>query len=138
MRPVVRKRRSLFLLAAIGLLCTASAGKTAPATQLIFPPYQIKLQTENQKPIALNEHTVLIVELQKLDAAVQDVESFKFDAHMPEHKHGMVTKAKISKLAPLKYKVEGVRLHMPGKWVFDFDVSYAGGESRISSSYNLN
>lgn len=52
--------------------------------------------------------------------------SFKldsFDARMPEHNHGMVTKPVVKKHADGQYTVDGVKLHMPGKWVLDFVVS---------------
>jgi hypothetical protein len=138
MKLVIRLRFLILLITPVAILNIANSTKTSPATQLSFPPYQIRLQTETAKPVALNEHMTLIIELEKLDPNAKDVESLNFDARMPEHKHGMVTKAKVTKLAPLKFKVEGVRLHMPGKWVFDFEILYAGGETKISSSHVLN
>ncbi|MEY4632009.1 MAG: hypothetical protein RIQ81_2129 [Pseudomonadota bacterium] len=52
--------------------------------------------------------------------------SFKlesFDARMPEHNHGMVTKPVVKSDSAGQFSVDGVKLHMPGKWVLDFVVS---------------
>lgn len=55
-------------------------------------------------------------------AAPAEFELNGFDARMPEHNHGMVTKATIQKKST-GYDVGGVKLHMPGKWVLEFMVS---------------
>ena len=42
----------------------------------------------------------------------------KIDARMPEHNHGMNVKPKIIELkAEQAYRVDGMKLHMPGDWV---------------------
>lgn len=46
-----------------------------------------------------------------------------FDARMPEHNHGMVTKPVIKNVSGSEFTVDGVKLHMPGKWVLEFVVS---------------
>ncbi|NDE14401.1 hypothetical protein EBZ80_05660 [bacterium] len=51
------------------------------------------------------------------------VELTGFDARMPEHNHGMVTKPVIKKISASEYAVDGVKLHMSGKWVLEFKVS---------------
>lgn len=63
------------------------------------------------------------------NAGISDYALEKFNARMPAHNHGMVTKPKISlkeesKVGGAKvYRVDGVMLHMPGDWVLEFDVT---------------
>ena len=66
---------------------------------------------------------------------LKDVTIVSFDAQMPDHKHGMVvTPSKPKKLdsansKKASYLVEGVKLHMPGKWVLQIKLSSKEGES---------
>lgn len=41
----------------------------------------------------------------------------KLDATMPEHGHGMMTEPKVTALGSGKWRVDGMKLHMQGKWV---------------------
>jgi len=48
-----------------------------------------------------------------------------FDASMPQHRHGMYVKASAAKLfssnkSSKTYKIDGVKLHMPGQWELKF------------------
>lgn len=49
-----------------------------------------------------------------------DVRELDFYAVMPEHKHGMVTKAKIKKISANRFKIDGIKFHMPGFWELHF------------------
>lgn len=53
------------------------------------------------------------------------------DARMPDHGHGMTTKP-ITTLADGRSRTEGMKLHMPGHWTFDFKVTGPAGEDRVS------
>src|SRR5580704_8965240 len=37
-----------------------------------------------------------------------------FEARMPEHDHGMVTRAQVTETAPGEFRIDGVKLHMAG------------------------
>lgn len=55
------------------------------------------------------------------------------DAEMPEHKHGMNVKPSDPLLVPGqqdRYQVHGVKLHMPGLWIFRLQVKNSQGELR--------
>ncbi len=43
-----------------------------------------------------------------------------FDAGMPGHGHGMNYLPQVEMLAPGRFRVAGVLLHMPGQWEFRF------------------
>ncbi len=51
-----------------------------------------------------------------------DTERLRFDAHMPEHRHGMNYRVRVTTLAPGRYRSEGWLFHMPGRWEFRFDI----------------
>ena len=48
------------------------------------------------------------------------------DADMPAHRHGMVRRPRVIPVEPGKFRVEGMRLHMPGRWQIYFDVRRRG------------
>jgi len=58
--------------------------------------------------------------------------TFKLDATMPEHKHGMMTQPRVTELGDGRYKVEGLKLHMPGRWVFQADLEGPAGKETVS------
>lgn len=39
-----------------------------------------------------------------------------FDLTMPEHGHGMIVNARISKVGTNSFRVDGLKMHMRGKW----------------------
>ena len=57
----------------------------------------------------------------------------KFDIRMPEpgHEHGMLNQAKISKTKNGDFKIEGLRLHMPGNW--QMQMSLLDKKGKVSS-----
>jgi len=44
------------------------------------------------------------------------------DARMPEHDHGMLQAPRVTELAPGEFLVEGMRFHMPGRWVIRLEL----------------
>ncbi len=44
------------------------------------------------------------------------------DAAMPEHRHGMNTQPRVHRAGPGHFDVDGMLLHMPGRWELYFDV----------------
>ena len=111
--------------------------ETASADELVFPHYNFNVTTADKNPVKLNAHTSLIVTLVPTSKDGPAIKSFAFDAKMPQHKHGMVTAPKVVKLSELQYRVDGVRLHMAGLWVFEFTVQHPTGETKVFSSFDL-
>ncbi len=72
--------------------------------------------------VVLNRTVTMTVKIHPLTDAAKTVKytDLKLDARMQAHKHGMVTKPKITETAPNEYKIEGVKLHMAGDWEFFF------------------
>lgn len=114
------------------------AASSAAEEKLVYPHYLITMETAEKKPLSLNLHTTLILSVDPQTKNAPPVSDLSFDARMPEHKHGMVTKPKISKMADGRFRVEGVRLHMAGKWVFHFVLQHPEGKTEISSPFFVN
>ena len=59
------------------------------------------------------------------------------DADMPEHRHGMNYRARVSAAADGRYVAEGLLLHMPGRWRLRFDVERGGRTERLATDIVL-
>lgn len=127
----------LFFLSLSGAIAGVRPAISSSSGTTVFPGYTIKVTPEAEPSIPLNKHVNLLVTLIPSLGTSSEVIDFKFDARMPQHKHGMVTTAKVSKIADLQYKIEGVRLHMPGLWLFEFILVHKSGETRISSPFEM-
>ena len=74
-------------------------------------------------PLPLNKLFAIQINIRDQDGHLTDIEVTKFDAQMPTHRHGMVTKPRITKKSTGTYLVEGVKLHMAGPWQFTVDLA---------------
>lgn len=63
------------------------------------------------------------------------VSTLRVDAQMPEHQHGTNYRASVRPQGPDRFVVEGLLLHMPGRWEFSFDVN--AGADRESLRTNV-
>ncbi len=58
------------------------------------------------------------------------------DGGMPEHNHGLPTSPEMTeKLGEGRYRIEGVKFSMSGRWELRFDISSAAGSD--SATFNL-
>ncbi len=103
------------------------------------PNFQISIKAAEKgaELFQLNRHTTWIVSLLPIEKQAGEVLDFTFDARMPQHNHGMVTKAKVIKISRLEYRVEGVRFHMPGNWLLQFLIKDKTGTTRIETPLNI-
>jgi len=53
---------------------------------------------------------------------IGDEAALNVDAAMPEHRHGMNTQPRVTRLGPGQFEVKGMLLHMSGRWEMYFDV----------------
>jgi hypothetical protein len=85
----------------------------AGATRLVFAPHE---------PIGVGRHFGLDVQVCGA-AGPAAAPLVKVDADMPAHRHGMNYRASVTPGArPGRYVVEGLMLHMPGRWRFSFEL----------------
>lgn len=55
----------------------------------------------------------------------------RVDARMPEHRHGMNYRPRVSTTPGGVYVAEGLLFHMPGRWQLVFDVKRTGGTAQL-------
>ena len=58
-------------------------------------------------------------------------------AWMPEHMHGMHRQPQTEEVAPGRYRVRGMLLHMEGAWQFFLDVIAGGKSDRVEFALAL-
>lgn len=57
---------------------------------------------------------------------------------MPDHDHGLPTAPRVtSEIAPGRYLLEGVRLHMPGRWEFSFVIDTGDQSETLQLEFEL-
>jgi hypothetical protein len=59
-------------------------------------------------------------------------ETVTVDARMPAHGHGMTYRPKAHPVAPGRWHVEGLLLHMSGSWTISFEVGSGAQAERIT------
>jgi hypothetical protein len=69
--------------------------------------------------------------------APAEVTAVRVDADMPEHRHGMNYRARVSARGDALYVAEGLLFHMPGRWRLLFDVERAGRTERLEAEIPL-
>jgi len=129
-RPTVRALACLALgaLALCGgaLGCELPPGTRVESGRLAISYWTIPAKITVGKPFALE-----LAACPKRGEVV--MERVKFDAHMPEHGHGMNYRTKVVTLGPGRFHSEGWLFHMPGRWEFVFDL----GTERLTHSVQV-
>jgi hypothetical protein len=119
------------------LLAGASApeaeaqGCDAPGTRLESDRYVVVYRTRPKK-LAVGEHFAIdaLVCAKGQSAAPSGL---RVDATMPEHRHGMNYRARVSAAGERRYVAEGLLFHMPGRWQLVFDVERETGTERLTT-----
>jgi hypothetical protein len=65
------------------------------------------------------------------------VVGLRVDAEMPEHRHGMNYRARVSAAGEGRYRAEGLLFHMPGRWQLIFDVDRGARTDRLTADVVL-
>jgi len=118
---------ALFALASV----TAAACELPPGVRVESERLAISYRTVPEK-IAVGQQFVLeLSACPKGGAAVS--ENIRLDAHMPEHRHGMNYRTKVTALGASRFRSEGWLFHMPGRWEFLFDI----GAERLTHSVRI-
>jgi hypothetical protein len=99
-------------------------------------PYDPECRVES--PVALGRMFCLKVVAKTTDAAwLKDFKLEKFDAVMPAHRHGMVTRARIDQVSAGEYLIKGVKLHMPGDWEFKLSLLHGKSTAQVAIPMKL-
>ena len=64
-------------------------------------------------------------------ATPSDAALARLDATMPEHRHGMNYRPRITALGEGRFRAEGMMFHMSGRWQLEFEVQSAKGSLRL-------
>lgn len=90
-------------------------------------------------PLPLNRDFRLEVRLNPVEGAEPPSQPLELraDAEMPEHQHGMLQTPISRALGERRFEVEGMRFHMPGRWVLLFEVREGLKKSRARVSLDL-
>jgi len=131
----VEKRREIVRRLAGAIVALAGWNATAcelpPGVRVESEKLSISYLTVPAK-IAVGQPFVLeLAACPKGGAAVS--EKVRLDAHMPEHRHGMNYRTKVTPLGASRFRSEGWLFHMPGRWEFVFDI----GAERLTHSVRI-
>ncbi len=86
--------------------------------------------------IAVGQHFVVEARVCAKGAGAA-LTALRVDADMPEHRHGMNYRAKVSPQGDGRYVAEGLLFHMPGRWRLLFDVDGGGRSERLAADITL-
>jgi cytochrome c peroxidase len=117
----MEKRRAALLALALGLTSGAAAPACEPwleGVRLESARYALAYRLPTP---AVGSH--FAIEIGACAKAGAPPEALTVDAHMPEHRHGMNYRPSVTRLAPGRWRAEGLMFHMPGRWelVFTLD-----------------
>jgi len=111
------------------------AGKGSKAQTIDSKKYVLAYRTLPEK-IVIGEHFAVELALCVKEGSAMP-ESVRVDAQMPEHRHGMNYKTKVTSSGAGKYRAEGLMFHMPGRWEYLFEVRAGGATERLTTSIVL-
>ena len=98
--------------------------------------FQVRYESSPTPVPLLTVHTWTIT---VTDAAGQPVREAAITVlgGMPAHAHGLPTTPVVSELGDGRYRVEGLKFHMPGAWVVAFRIRADGGTDAVSFALEL-
>lgn len=147
---MVSKKKAVVMFFLLGgLMATQLSGGVSSAQDLskavLLSDQKISLSLEprdplcrKSMPIAVNKLFCLSVTLEGVnDAWMKGLKVSKFDAVMPGHHHGMVTRPKISNQRPGNYLIEGVKLHMSGDWSLELKLEHGQATTQVAIPLKL-
>jgi hypothetical protein len=89
-------------------------------------------------PIAINKLLCFRLTIEGANEAwLKGLKVSKFDALMPGHHHGMVTRPKITNQKPGKYLIQGVKLHMAGDWSLESKLEHGQTSTQVAIPLKL-
>lgn len=112
----------------------ASDGAVLKAGELALAYRPVVAGKPSRIPMA--KHFTLEVQLcDKASVSVARLQ--KVDATMPEHRHGMNYRPKITPLGDGRFRVEGMMFHMAGHWQLVFEVQAGKEATRLTDDVQI-
>lgn len=89
-------------------------------------------------PLAINRIHGWRLRLTTADNIPLTDASIRVAGGMPDHDHGLPTEPEVTgESEPGVYKLEGLRFHMPGRWLLTFDIAIDGATDNASLEFEL-
>jgi hypothetical protein len=138
--PAARATSWLVALA-LGLGATV-AGGTATASGCPPPGFAFTGRAESAGAVVVFRTVPTPVEIGRHFAveavacptpAGQAVSGLRVDAEMPEHRHGMNYRPRVTARGDGRFLAEGLLFHMPGRWQLVFHVERGGRAERLAA-----
>ena len=127
----------------VGLALAGLAGSAAAAEPCATPPgFTARERLESAGVVVLYRTVPAAIELGRhfsVEAIVCDGRpgsvpgGLRIDARMPEHRHSMNYRPRVSPAGGGRYLAEGLMFHMPGRWQLLFDVERGGRAERLAT-----
>jgi hypothetical protein len=136
-------RTLLLLLAALTILpaCGGARGAGADAwpfaAPTMFGNYRVTWRTADGAPIPNNEPFRIDVRVAAKDGSPVTGAQVVFQGDMPGHGHGMLREPRTTEVGDGRYRIDGVLLHMAGRWVVHLDVIEGGRAERSTFTLDV-
>ncbi|MBL8583989.1 MAG: FixH family protein [Rhizobiaceae bacterium] len=94
--------------------------------------YQVSIEPENAT-VPQGELHAWVLTLRTPDGKAVDGAEIAVDGGMPAHNHGLPTSPKVTAaLGEGRYRIDGVRFNMGGRWELRFAISGAAGTDAVA------
>ncbi|MER2534594.1 MAG: FixH family protein [Rhizobiaceae bacterium] len=94
--------------------------------------YAVVLEPQQAMP-AIGEMKDWVLTLRRPDGTAVDGAAIAIDGGMPAHRHGLPTRPQVTAdLGGGRYRVEGLKFSMGGRWELRFDISAAPGPETVT------
>ncbi|MGH7313863.1 MAG: hypothetical protein ACREJV_11865 [Candidatus Rokuibacteriota bacterium] len=132
------------LCACLALVAAGLAVSTPVAGSCALPPeFTAQGRLESRDVVLVFRTVPATIEVgrhfsvEAIVCATPPARGLRVDAQMPEHRHGMNYRARVSASGDGRYVAEGLLFHMPGRWRLLFDVERDGQTERLATDLVL-
>ena len=129
----------IFILTGFLLWLPATNGLSQSATFSLKTNQDSALEIFSQlDPLAINTIHSWELVLHTADGAPLIGAQMSVVGGMPDHDHGLPTSPVVTReITPGRYLLEGMRFHMPGRWLLTFDVISDQGSESATLEFRL-
>ena len=131
----------LYLIGNIGVACDLAEGDLAGADLAGYNMIELESGVTlhyriEPSPLRVAQHFSMQFRTCRGEQSLKP-DSFKVDALMPKHGHGMNYKADIDIQRDGMVEATGMLFHMPGQWQIKVDLSYDGLARQVKIDYQI-